>query len=261
MMISTLLQELGRDWKMQLVLAGILGLTLGVLGPFGSYLNGPLWQGVAHHTLCALAGVLVLGSLAKIVLALRLRPRAMWCSLVASGAVGAIPLSWLSAKSAGFFWPSLTSMQPLDWYVQMLVIAQPVTAAFALWLQRRQGDADAGRERARTDSIVPGLLGVRPEDVVCLQMEDHYVRVHTRERSRLVLATFRQAMEAVANRDGLRVHRSWWAARDALASVTWQGRNLKLILVTGIAVPVARSSIADLRAAGWLSSATLAGTT
>jgi DNA-binding LytR/AlgR family response regulator len=149
----------------------------------------------------------------------------------------------------------LNFMQPLDWYVQMLVIGQPVTVAFAIWLQRRRGDANALGEKARTDSIVPGLLGVRPEEVVCLQMEDHYVRVHTRKGSRMVLATFGQAMEAVANCDGLRVHRSWWAARDALASATWQGRNLRLILVTGIAVPVARSSIADLRAAGWLSSA------
>lgn len=152
----------------------------------------------------------VFGSLAKIVLALRLRASVMWCLLAAGVALGAIPLSWLSAQSARFFWPSLTFMQPLDWYIQMLVVALPVTAAFALWLQRRRGDADTGGEKARIDSIVPGLLGVRPEDVVCLQMEDHYVRVHTRKGSRLVLATFRQAMEAVANRDGLRVHRSWW---------------------------------------------------
>jgi DNA-binding LytR/AlgR family response regulator len=96
------------------------------------------------------------------------------------------------------------------------------------------------------------LLGADPRDVLCLQMEDHYVRVHTRPGSHLVLTTFGQAQEAMVPVTGLRVHRSCWVADTAVAAAARDGRNLRLILVNGASVPVARTSVADARARGWL---------
>jgi DNA-binding LytR/AlgR family response regulator len=83
-------------------------------------------------------------------------------------------------------------------------------------------------------------------------MEDHYVRVHTPRGSHLVLATFGQAQAVVSRAGGLRVHRSWWVADKALVGIERGGRNLRLVLVNGLKVPVARSSVADVRARGWL---------
>ncbi|CAN7580620.1 LytTR family transcriptional regulator DNA-binding domain-containing protein [Phenylobacterium sp. LjRoot225] len=83
-------------------------------------------------------------------------------------------------------------------------------------------------------------------------MEDHYVRVHTAGGSRLVLATFAQAIAAMGRTPGLRVHRSWWVADKAVDRAEAEGRNLRLILTNGVSAPVARSSVAAVREAGWL---------
>ena len=86
-------------------------------------------------------------------------------------------------------------------------------------------------------------------------MEDHYVRVHTDAGSRLVLATLTQAIAALGRQPGLRVHRSWWVASQAVAGVAADGRKLRLRLANGISAPVARSAVAAVRQAGWLPAA------
>jgi hypothetical protein len=123
-----------------------------------------------------------------------------------------------------------------------------VTAVFALVWWRRWSPAAERRPQA----AAPGLLGASPAQVLCLQMEDHYVRVHTAAGSRLVLATLSQAVEALGRTRGLRVHRSWWVAEQAVAGAVADGRNLRLVLVNGLNAPVARSSVAAVREAGWL---------
>jgi len=80
------------------------------------------------------------------------------------------------------------------------------------------------------------------------------VRVHTAGGSRLVLATLSQAIAALGPTPGLRVHRSWWVAERAVRDAVADGRNLRLILVNGVSAPVARSSVAAVREAGWLGS-------
>jgi DNA-binding LytR/AlgR family response regulator len=51
---------------------------------------------------------------------------------------------------------------------------------------------------------------------------------------------------------GLKVHRSWWVARGAVASVVQDGRDLRLRLSNGLEAPVARTNVAAVRAAGLL---------
>lgn len=51
---------------------------------------------------------------------------------------------------------------------------------------------------------------------------------------------------------GLRVHRSWWVAADAVEGSDREGQRTLLRLTDGRRVPVGRSFRADLKAAGWL---------
>ncbi|WP_246102007.1 LytTR family transcriptional regulator DNA-binding domain-containing protein [Methylobacterium terricola] len=60
----------------------------------------------------------------------------------------------------------------------------------------------------------------------------------------------RQAIQNVDHVPGLTVHRSWWVARDAVTGCRREGRNLRLVLAGGLAVPVARARIAAAREAG-----------
>ena len=89
--------------------------------------------------------------------------------------------------------------------------------------------------------------------IIALAAEDHYVRVIAEGRSALVLMTLAEAAALMPEGTGAQVHRSWWVARSAVGGHLREGRDLRLILLGGSTVPVSRSRIADLKAAGWIS--------
>ena len=96
---------------------------------------------------------------------------------------------------------------------------------------------------------LPAELG---SDIIALEMEDHYVRVHTALGSELVLMRLRDAMVHVSDIEGRQTHRSWWVARGAVEDVMREGRNVRLVLARGIEAPVSRAQVSELKAAGWI---------
>jgi DNA-binding LytR/AlgR family response regulator len=88
--------------------------------------------------------------------------------------------------------------------------------------------------------------------IIALEMEDHYVRVHTMLGSALVLMRMRDAVALLGELEGMQVHRSWWVARGAVEDVLREGRNVRLKLARGVEAPVARANIAALRDARWI---------
>jgi DNA-binding LytR/AlgR family response regulator len=97
--------------------------------------------------------------------------------------------------------------------------------------------------------MLPSHLG---RALICLENEDHYVRVHTALGSALILMRMRDAVAQLHGADGERVHRGWWVSRHAVAEVVRRERNISLRLTDGREVPVARANVATLRARGWL---------
>ena len=246
-----------RDWAVDLAIATVCAIFLGLIGPFGSYLNGPAWQRVAFQLACFWSGILLYGSLIRVVLRFQLRPWMTWTAIVLGVAILTVPFQIWTAWIGVSIWPFLRRLGPLDWYVQGLITALPVVLGFTLLLQARRHKRQQAKEADDAPPTAFGLLGAPPFAVLCLQMEDHYVRVHhIAGHSRLVLATFNQAMTALGTADGLQVHRSWWVARKAVVRVVTEGRNLRLQLVNGITAPVSRSAVAMVREAGWLTTET-----
>jgi hypothetical protein len=94
----------------------------------------------------------------------------------------------------------------------------------------------------------------RPFDdpVLCLQMEDHYVRVHRLHGSKLEMMSLHQAVTKYGGVEGLQVHRSWWVAQDAIESAHCDVRRWRLRLINGLTVPIARSRGAFARGRGWV---------
>ena len=90
-----------------------------------------------------------------------------------------------------------------------------------------------GRLMAR---LAPPLRG----RLLCLEMEDHYVRVHTDRGSALVLMRLGDAVAETAPVRGAQVHRSWWVANDAVDGFQRTGRTARLLLSNGVAVPVSQ---------------------
>ncbi len=77
------------------------------------------------------------------------------------------------------------------------------------------------------------------------------MRVHTNAGSELVPMRFAEAMEELARAHGYRLHRSWWAAADAIEKVRWTRGGGEARLAGGLVAPVSRTNAAALKSAGW----------
>ncbi len=249
------------DWARLLSIATVIGAFMGVIGPFGSYQNDILPVRLAYWLGMAWAAAVLLGLIVRPIA--RLGPRLGFPALfsVAFGLlVAAAPIAVLAAVSGHAIWPKhVHSLTPLDWYGQTLIIAVPVVALVVLLERLRPGhgrpaDQDGSGDEGASGPAqfvdrLPPRLG---RDLLCLQMEDHYVRAHTPAGSDLILISLRQAVSELDGLEGLQVHRSWWVARAAVAGAQFDGRNCRLTLKGGLQAPVARNRIAALRAEGWL---------
>jgi hypothetical protein len=250
----------GSEWRRAIVMAAALGLFLGIIGPFGSFLNGDTALRLAYWTAMTVLGVVFYG------LGLRwVRHQARhlgqpdWFITSIAVVVLAGPMSVIVAFSVTALWPVVTRyVRPFDWYAQVLVISLPInflllwakhfTATYAVRpvvISARSESADAHGPR----EVLPTPLSRK---LICLQMEDHYVRIHTEQGSELILSSFKDAIDAASSLEGLQVHRSWWVSRAAVVRPIWSGRKVELELTNGIRAPVSRPSVAKLREAGWL---------
>lgn len=91
----------------------------------------------------------------------------------------------------------------------------------------------------------------RAARLIALEAEDHYVRVHTDAGCELLSMRFSEALEELALAHGFRLHRSWWAAAEAIEAVRWKRGTGEVRLTGGITAPVSRSCAAALKDAGW----------
>lgn len=91
--------------------------------------------------------------------------------------------------------------------------------------------------------------------LLCLEMEDHYLRIHTDKGSDIILMRMSDAEEELSDVAGLRVHRSWWVAREAVTGIRRDGTRLLLQLENGLEIPVGKTYRGALRDAGWQNAA------
>ena len=96
---------------------------------------------------------------------------------------------------------------------------------------------------------LPHHLG---ENLICLSMEDHYIRVYADAGETLILMRLKDAAEELADYPGLQIHRSHWVAKDAIVRVDRKGRQHLVHLSNGLALPVSRSFAPTLKDQGIL---------
>jgi hypothetical protein len=255
------------QWARMIGWATIIGLAFGLAGPFGSY-PANMFTRLLYWTGLFVVGFLLLWP--SLMLALDQGAR-HGIPLRLSGSVavivGCIPLAMIAAGGGYLFWPvRAASMRAAEWYCLTLFVAAPtVTALYWLEVGRfRLGAPTASKPSPMEDGTVgsneaqPGtsVMASIPEHLatgaICLQMEDHYVRVHQPDRSTLHLSRMRDAIEAAGTARGVQVHRSWWVADDGVVAWSQQDRAIVLILSNGLQVPVSRSRLVEVRQRGWL---------
>lgn len=135
-----------------------------------------------------------------------------------------------------------------DWLVAGLTDVHPVPGMQASRTEERRDDADApvpfAAEASPNTALIERLPAHLREGILSLQVEDHYVRVHARNGSAMVLMRFSDALRGIDHLPGSQVHRSWWVAADAVTSLRRIGRTVQLTLTDGRSVPVSQPYMA-----------------
>lgn len=85
--------------------------------------------------------------------------------------------------------------------------------------------------------------------LLAIEADEHYVRLHTDAGSEHVLYRFRDALNDVDGLVGLRVHRSWWVAEDAMETLVKTGSGVELQLKGSLTVPVSQTYRRDVERA------------
>ncbi|MBN8500538.1 MAG: LytTR family transcriptional regulator DNA-binding domain-containing protein, partial [Sphingomonadales bacterium] len=232
-----------RQLVIDLGVMSVIGLVLAILGPFGTfaaplsmrllYWLGLSWAGYACYRPIA-------GMASRVSTRLDLPEGPLWVAgcLLATAPMTAMML--LIERLPGRSRP-LSLDAAMTMYANVLAVGAAVTLLFYILRDRRTEapqvtdrsipDAPAMNSEPRFLSRIPPT---RAEDVLALEMEDHYLRVHTRHGSRLILLRMRDAVTEMDGIAGEQVHRSWWVARHALAEVIRDGRNIRIRLEGGL---------------------------
>lgn len=246
----------------------LLGLLIGLLGPFGTFDNPPavrmlswaIWlvagylffrpTGVVADWLCEATGL----------------PR--FAGRLIALVVASVPVTLIVIMMVGRMSFADALRSPGFWTMYLYICVISAVASISMAALFRRGAADDARVAVpiavEAPAEAPEDIGSPPEatptlplppgfgPVRALKGEDHYVRVIGEHSEELILMRMRDAIERLGTADGLRVHRSWWIARDAVASIRREGRTATIILTSGHEAAVARDMMPGLRAAGWL---------
>jgi len=237
-----------------------VGGLLAVLGPFGSYMNGGPGRRLCYWIGATLLGLLLYGSAYRIVsIATPPRSRKWLMALMGATLLASVPEALATRVAAFWLWPDMARFHlPLPlWFAQTTTIGLLAMTGVSIVLRRPKSVSEddhvpsSAVGKIATAAAVADPLG---GDVLALQMEDHYVRVHRLVGSELILMPLSRAIESVHG-EGMRTHRSWWVASHAVAAVEGNARSMRLLLSNGVVAPVARSAITHLKAAGWITDA------
>ena len=142
-------------------------------------------------------------------------------------------------------------------YIQTILIAVVILSIFQLIDVATHGPAQAEpiRPTQRQESSIVFFDRISDSlgrDLLCLKMEDHYLRVKTKIGSELIHLRLSDAIEELHELPGFQPHRSWWVHKDAISSVQKTRQRYELILIDGSTIPIARRRIAELKQQGWL---------
>ena len=237
-----------------------VGLLLGLAGPFGSYPAFPTATRYAFWLAMTAAGAVAAVAANAVLPVTRLRAGAIRIGAVALAS--ALPMTFVVAwtlslvQPGRFFTPQqLPALFACVAAVQLLVVTAttitPPTADNATSPGRAPAIPEPEAE-AIPAAFPSALLSRLPpgigSDIIALETEDHYLRVHALGGSALILMRMADAVALLDPQLGAQVHRRWWVAQAAVAGVRTNGQKLSLCLIDKTLVPVGRTFSAAARA-------------
>ena len=240
-----------REWRQLekwrgLISAVAIGLLLGVTGPFGSQTAYAPAVKYAFWMVLSLAGFVAAAAAERILPSTSPGKRTI-TRIFAVAAASAVPMTFIVAWTIGVVQPGRT-FSP----VQLLALF-PFVALIQLLIARVISPPDPPTAAAPVEQpaaapeyppeFVSKLPAALRRDILALEAEDHYVRVHTLHGSALILMRLADAAALIDPRLGLRVHRSWWVAKDGVRALERTPGRAIVRLVDDTAVPISRSHL------------------
>jgi DNA-binding LytR/AlgR family response regulator len=237
-----------------------VGLLLGFLGPFGSNPAYPTATRYAFWLGLTVAGVVAAVAAEAVVPATRLRAGAVRIGAIAL--VSALPMTFVVAWTMSLLQPGrvfapqqLPALFAAVAAIQLLIVYATTATTLTADDVESPGRAPALAERgaeAVPAAFPSALLSRLPpgigSDIIALETEDHYLRVHAVGGSALILMRMADAVALLDPRLGAQVHRRWWVAEAAVAGVRTEGQKFFLCLIDKTDVPVGRTFFAAARA-------------
>ena len=241
-----------REWRTRFTDPKVWGTIFGVaailtlVGPFETEYNLRIGPRFAYWV-CIAASTYSVGVLVGAYLTRRLAPPvAAWVrigTVMLSSGLGVTAVVYMINSLTFGNWLSFAEA-PL-FLINVFAISSIISALFEFLAP--DGPAPA------VDSP-PAILDRLPFDkrgpLVSLSVQDHYVDVTTTKGSELVLMRLSDAIKETSPVNGLQTHRSYWVAIDAVTSVSRHKERAILTLSSGRDIPVSRSYLPALRAAG-----------
>ena len=244
-----------REWREMgkwqgLISAVAIGLLLGVTGPFGSQTSLAPAVRYSFWMVIALVGFGAAAA-AERVLSFTSPGRKTTIRIVAVAAASAVPMTFFVAWAMGVVRPGRT-FSPLQLLALFPYVAlvQLLIARFTIPDDRMTVAAPVERPAAAPEyppDFVSKLPAALRRDILALEAEDHYVRVHTLHGSALILMRLADAVAVIDPRLGLRVHRSWWVAKDGVRALENTPGRAIARLVNDTAVPISRTYLPAAR--------------
>ena len=227
-----------------------LALLLGFLGPFGSQetyerpVRYAFWFGLTLFGYACVLAAFVLVEAAP-----RLARIAAPARIILAALMSCVPQTLAVAWTISLLQPG-RRIAPADLpalFAAVLAV-QVILALAAFSLDRRAPAPAPDPAKGRTspkflEKLPPHLAG----DLIALEAQDHYLKVHTKRGSHMLLMRLSDAAAELPPEDGLQVHRGWWVANDAVLSA---GKS-ELRLRNGLTIPVSRTYLQAVRARGW----------
>ncbi|MFH1794818.1 MAG: LytTR family transcriptional regulator DNA-binding domain-containing protein [Pseudomonadota bacterium] len=258
--LQSTMRELQRQFstgRLWITLAAV-SLLLGVVGPFGTYVQHGLLERIAYWTAVVVSTYAVgVATVGFVVRRFRLHGRAGPGGYALAGAIAGLPVFAVVYVFNGFVFGFDRPLDAGFVAVSCVLIAAVLSALISLFVPS-QATALATQPPpppASTGAARPPILQRLPPalrgQLAYMSMQDHYVDVRTDKGGTLVLMRFADAIAEAAGVPGLQVHRSHWVAAAAVADTVRREGRLMLRMLDGTELPVSRPYLAAVREAGF----------
>lgn len=234
-----------RELGLKALFVIILGLALGISGPYGTYSLVPLPIRLGFWVAVILIPWALWESLmfaAQSILPKTLGRRTLMALLMpAFAVVGSLFATSFSAATFGLNemgFAQAWSQSLISWLLFSFLFVLPLVLITDA-LSRQQNQKGAENLLGFFSTKIPEHL--RGATLIALQSEGHYLRVYTASGDALVHMSMDDALSALSAYPGIRTHRSWWIALGEIDREALDRTPLNAIRSqSGLEVPVSR---------------------